>query len=150
MAGLLLLCATFAFAATRLSRVDQLWIVSLATGAGYGLTFTLVPSVIICVWPAQFGRNYGLLTYAAALGSLCFSMLFARVNDAVAAAHNGGSGDSLLKPAGSSPNTPTAAQTAICTYGRACFAPSFALAAIVAGLGAVVLIPLWRAWHRVL
>lgn len=136
--GLVLLCLTFIYAATRLDSVDQLWLVSLATGTGYGLTFTLVPSIIICVWPAQFGRNYGLLTYSAALGSLCFSILFAQINDAVAASH--------IKPNAAS--DASASTTAICKYGRSCFQWSFVLAAIVAALGAIVLLPLWRAWRR--
>lgn len=144
LVGLALLCATFIYSSIFVDRVDRLWLVSLATGTGYGLTFTVLPSTIICVWPQQFGRNYGLLTYAAALGSLFFSMLFANINDRIA------SRQFPIKIPDNKINLLTEAQQAICPYGRECFAPSFAFAALIVGIAFFATIPLWRAWRTLL
>ncbi|MCO5584992.1 hypothetical protein L7F22_038924 [Adiantum nelumboides] len=144
LVGLALLFFTFIYSSIFVDRVDRLWLVSLATGTGYGLTFTVLPSTIICVWPQQFGRNYGLLTYAAALGSLFFSMLFANINDRIA------SRQFPIKMPDEKLNLLAEAQQAICPYGRECFAPSFALAALIVGIAFFATIPLWRAWRTLL
>lgn len=144
LVGLALLCFTFIYSATFVDRVDRLWLVSLATGTGYGLTFTVLPSTIICVWPQQFGRNYGLLTYAAAFGSLFFSMLFAKINDQIA------SRQLPIKMPNEKIRHLSETQHAICPFGRECFAPSFALAAMIVGTAFFVTIPLWRAWRKML
>jgi MFS family permease len=141
--GLALLFVSYIYAAAFLDKVEHLWIVSIATGTGYGLTFTLVPSMVVVLWPKQFGRNYGLLTYAAAVGSLCFSILFAQINDLVA--NRNVTVPDLTEPPSQPPISVPGAS--ICVYGRACFASSFALAAATVGIAMFVALPLWRAWR---
>lgn len=135
LSGLLLLGVTFSVAGLALNSINQLWIVSVATGLGYGLVFTIVPTLIMRAWPRQFGRNFGLLNYLAALGSLSFSMLFAYVNDTVAAS-----------PSSTIDLTTT---TATCRLGRRCFAPSFLMAALTLFICFFFTLPLWRAWRHV-
>jgi len=134
LSGLALLSLTFFMASYTLNSVNQLWIVSIATGLGYGLIFTLIPTLIMRAWPRQFGRNFGILNYAAALGSLCFSMLFAFVNDSVAL---------------ESPLTFEETTTATCRLGRRCFAPSFFIAAITLSVAFFITLPLWKAWRHI-
>lgn len=137
LAGLGLLCVTFFSASLFLNSINHLWMVSIATGFGYGLVFTLVPTLIMRAWPRQFGRNFGLLNYLAALGSLFFSMLFAFVNDYVADENS---------PILDQPITTT---TATCRLGRRCFAPSFLIASITLLMATFASIPLWRAWRHI-
>lgn len=157
LGALLLLLGGFLYAALFLDTVRSLWIVSLTTGLGYGLTFTLVPSTVLVLWPAQFGRNYGLLTYAAATGSLAFSMLFAAVNDANSRPSASDLPFSSLyessrreSGSGSGPTSSSAAAAtgAICKYGRECFEPSFLAASAAIVLAIAVTLPLWRAWRH--
>jgi len=132
--GLALLGVTFSAAGLALNSINHLWIVSIATGLGYGLVFTIVPTLIMRAWPRQFGRNFGLLNYLAALGSLSFSMLFAYVNDTVAAS--------------STTNITITTTTATCRLGRRCFAPSFLMAALTLFICFLFTLPLWRAWRH--
>jgi MFS family permease len=136
--GLALLGLTFLSAGLALNSVHYLWIVSISTGLGYGLIFTLIPTLIMRAWPRQFGRNFGILNYAAALGSLCFSMLFAFVNDYIAVDE-----DSL-----SAKKTPMTASNATCRQGRLCFAPSFLVASITLFIAFFITLPLWKAWRH--
>jgi MFS family permease len=136
LSGLALLSVTFGAASFTLNSVNQLWIISIATGLGYGLVFTLVPTLIMQAWPLQFGRNFGILNYAAALGSLCFSMLFAFVSDYIATHDT------------SNPDDITTATQATCKIGRQCFAPSFFAASIALAIAFFVTIPLWKAWRH--
>ncbi|UZJ54402.1 hypothetical protein CBS101457_003722 [Exobasidium rhododendri] len=135
--GLALLGVSFGAASFTLNSIDRLWIVSIATGLGYGLIFTIVPTLIMRAWPLQFGRNFGILNYAAALGSLFFSMLFAFVNDYVATHDT--RVDSVAR---------MAMATATCKRGRRCFAPSFSVASCTLIVAFLVTLPLWKAWRR--
>jgi MFS family permease len=134
LSGLALLAVTFTVAGLALNSIDQLWIVSIATGLGYGLVFTIVPTLIMRAWPRQFGRNFGLLNYLAALGSLSFSMLFAYINDSVAV---------------STSSLTTTTTTATCRLGRRCFEPSFLIAAFTLYACFFFTLPLYRAWRHV-
>lgn len=138
LCGLGLLSLAFGVTGLLLNNVNQLWITSIATGLGYGLIFTLIPTLIMRAWPRQFGRNFGILNYAAALGSLCFSMLFAFVNDFVAF-HN----------TSSFINKTPIPSTATCKLGRQCFAPSFIMASITLAIAFIITLPLWKAWRHV-
>lgn len=135
-----LLSTTFFITTIALNSINNLWIVSVMTGLGYGMTFTLVPTLIMRAWPRQFGRHFGILNYMAALGSLCFSMLFAFVNDHVAL-----HGSLLFIQEGGYARATTVAAT--CRQGRHCFAPSFFAAAIALLAAFIVAIPLWKAWR---
>ncbi|CEH15531.1 TRANSPORTER MCH1-RELATED [Ceraceosorus bombacis] len=85
MAGQSILLLSFVYAASALDSIAGLSALCSAVGAGYGMLFTLIPSVILIAWGQQhFGRNWGSMTYAAAAGSLGFSILFAQVSDSVA------------------------------------------------------------------
>lgn len=132
LVSLALLSIAFLTAAFALNSIKELWMVSVATGLGYGLIFTIVPTLIMRAWPKQFGRNFGILNYAAALGSFCFSMLFAFVNDWVAA-----HGWSIAE-----------ATSATCRSGRHCFALSFLVAALALFTAFFITIPLWKTWRH--
>ncbi|KAA1474901.1 MFS general substrate transporter [Dentipellis sp. KUC8613] len=60
---------------------EGLWVLSTATGIAYGVTFTILPSIVSSVWGStNLGRNFGVLTYAPFLGTPFFSYLYAFVS----------------------------------------------------------------------
>jgi hypothetical protein len=71
-------------------------------------------------------------------------MLFANINDRIA------SRQFPIKMPNEKLHLLAEAQPAICPYGRECFAPSFALAALIVGIAFFATIPLWRAWRTLL
>ncbi|KAG0149770.1 hypothetical protein CROQUDRAFT_39502 [Cronartium quercuum f. sp. fusiforme G11] len=55
----------------------KLWLLSITTGICYGTIFTMAPSIVATTWPmTDFGRNYGIISYFAAVGSFAFTFLF--------------------------------------------------------------------------
>ncbi|KAK4058512.1 hypothetical protein OIO90_000674 [Microbotryomycetes sp. JL221] len=73
----LMLSATFGFVAFKLDKPGQLWLLSIVVGWSYGLIFTMAPAIVRCVYgPANFGRDWGLLTWFSALGAIVFTPLF--------------------------------------------------------------------------
>jgi len=80
----LLLAGTYVYQELAIRTLDDLWVLSVATGAAYGTTFTILPSIVSSIWGSRdFGRNFGILTYAPFLGTPLFSYLYAFVS-----AHN--------------------------------------------------------------
>ena len=75
------------------------YLLSVNTGAAYGITFTILcvnstflphatqsllsrPSIVYTIWGHRdFGRNFGILTYAPFFGTPLFSYLYAFVSD---------------------------------------------------------------------
>lgn len=61
------------------------FISSLANGFAYGITFTLVPTVVACVWGVKsFGTNWGMFILAPAIGSTIYGLLFASLYEKAA------------------------------------------------------------------
>ncbi|KAI9466248.1 MFS general substrate transporter [Lactarius psammicola] len=78
----LLLVGTFLYLELAIRTPDNLWILSVNTGAAYGITFTILPSIVSTIWGNRdFGRNFGILTYAPFFGTPLFSYLYAFVSD---------------------------------------------------------------------
>lgn len=85
------------------SQASNLWVSSVAIGAGYGGLFTVYPAIISIVWgTVDFATFWGCLATAPAVGSTVFGILYAKVYDS-ATFHQG--------------------QGALCV-GRECFAAS--------------------------
>lgn len=125
-------CAAFAWAAFGVETTDGLPAFSIAVGVSYGLIFTLVPAVTLTAFGNEhFGRNWGILSYCCAAGSLAYSLLYAVVSDAVADRHQDGR---------------RGGQGATCVVGPQCFRPSFVVSFIGTLLAAVALVPVWKKW----
>ncbi|KAI9446421.1 MFS general substrate transporter [Lactarius indigo] len=78
----LLLVGTFLYLELAIRTPDDLWILSVNTGAAYGITFTILPSIVSTIWGNRdFGRNFGIVTYAPFFGTPLFSYLYAFVSD---------------------------------------------------------------------
>lgn len=133
LGAVLLSSGAYAWAAFGLRTTDGLPLFSLSVGVGYGLVFTLVPAITVASFGNRhFGRNWGMLSYCCALGSLTYSLLYALVSDAVASKHDehrGGKG-------------------ALCTAGPECFRASFIVALVGMGLAGVALVPVWKRWRH--
>ncbi|KAI0314268.1 MFS general substrate transporter [Amylostereum chailletii] len=78
----LLLAAVFTCLELGIKTQKGLWLLSVTTGTAYGITFTILPSILSAVWgPTNMGRNFGIITYAAFVGTPFFSYLYAFVAD---------------------------------------------------------------------
>ncbi|GAA5821436.1 hypothetical protein JCM3770_007082 [Rhodotorula araucariae] len=121
------LAGAYGWGATGLSTPAGLWLITLATAVAYGTVFTLTPALVRARWSvADFGRNWGLLTWFSALGALLFTPLFGVLRD--------------LATDGSGPGSS-------CTSTR-CFRPIFALAAVSAALAAALVGVLAKRWAQ--
>ncbi|GJN87309.1 hypothetical protein Rhopal_000257-T1 [Rhodotorula paludigena] len=129
-----LLAAAYGWGATGLAAPAGLWAVTAATAVSYGTVFTLTPALVRTRWSvADFGRNWGLLTWFSALGSLLFTPLFGLLRDlASSRGPTGDNGDS---------------DVATC-FGPRCYRPIFALSSVSAALAAVLVCVLARRWSR--
>jgi len=57
---------------------QDIYAVSVSTGASYGTVFTVLPSIVASLWlEKNAGRNYGLIVYAPFVGTPAFSYLYA-------------------------------------------------------------------------
>lgn len=57
---------------------QDIYAVSISTGASYGAVFTVLPSIIASLWlERDAGRNFGLIMYAPFMGTPTFSYLYA-------------------------------------------------------------------------
>ncbi|CAD6891151.1 unnamed protein product [Tilletia laevis] len=131
----------------------RLSMVSISTGLAYGLVFTLAPSILASAFDvSKFGRNWGLLSYACAIGSLAYTMLYASISDWVAqsaaqaqqllAQYASGLGVELVHVAQKGAGQ--------CLSGPKCFQLTFGIAAASILLAIATAIPLWRAWRHAL
>ncbi|KAH9079449.1 MFS general substrate transporter [Lactarius deliciosus] len=118
----LLLVGTFLYLELAIRTPGDLWILSVNTGAAYGITFTILPSIMSTIWGNRdFGRNFGIMTYAPFFGTPLFSYLYAFVSD-----HNNvGAG--------------------VCT-GIACWSSTFWVITGTTLLSCVASTLLWRRW----
>ncbi|KAI0050909.1 MFS general substrate transporter [Auriscalpium vulgare] len=118
----LLLAGTFTALEIVVKSQDDLWLLSVGTGVVYGTTFTIMPSLISSIWGhANFGRNFGILTYAPFVGTPIFSYLYAFIS----AAHAGGEG--------------------VCV-GHECWRLTFWIGVGTAFIACAVSLGLWRQW----
>ncbi|PWN29727.1 MFS general substrate transporter [Jaminaea rosea] len=133
LVAMLLLLGAFTFASFGLDSTDGLPAFSLLVGLSYGLIFVLVPSITVSSFgTANFGRNWGLLSYLCAVGSTAFSLLYAANSDRVAA------GDGEHRPGNG----------ATCVAGPSCFRASFQVAMLGMVACVVAIIPVWRRWRN--
>jgi len=77
----ILLAITYAWMLFGIRSQAALWALSVGTGIAYGVTFTVLPSVVSSIWGlANLGRNFGIITYAPFVGTPLFSYLYAFVS----------------------------------------------------------------------
>lgn len=111
----------------------RLWILSVGTGTGYGIIFTMGPSILRNLYdPKQFGRNWGLLSNFSAIGALIYTTLYGILADRIAERQRGFPGEP--------------GEDGGCR-GRECFKGTMG----IAGIGTVLAIGLvlirWRDWR---
>ncbi|KZT60425.1 hypothetical protein CALCODRAFT_492470 [Calocera cornea HHB12733] len=117
--------AAFAWMAWGLRSEKSLWVLSTATGAGYGTVFTVSPTITATVWGNRhLGRNWGIISYAPLVGTPIFTFLYTAISKRV----GGG-------------------QTCV---GTACFSSTFAACSIMSLCAAAVSFVLTRRWREVL
>ena len=74
----LVLSLSYLWMAVGVRTQQDIYAVSIATGASYGTAFTVLPSVIASLWLEEnAGRNFGIITYAPFVGTPAFSYLYA-------------------------------------------------------------------------
>jgi hypothetical protein len=118
----LLLAGTFLYLELAIRTSGDLWILSVNTGAAYGIALTILPSIVSTIWGNRdFGRNFGILTYAPFFGTPLFSYLYAFVSE-----HNN------VGPG-------------VCT-GSACWSSTFWIITGASLLSCVASTLLWRRW----
>ncbi|KAI0831467.1 MFS general substrate transporter [Trametes gibbosa] len=127
VATALVLAAMYAWLALVVRTQEAVWPLSVGTGIAYGATFTVLPGILSSIWGLpNLGRNFGIISYAAFVGTPIFSYLYALV----AARH---------VPPG---------QTA-CT-GVQCWRATFWIGTATSLLACGAAAVLWRRWrHRV-
>ncbi|TFK76555.1 MFS general substrate transporter [Pluteus cervinus] len=77
----LLVTSSFLWTALFARAELDVWGLSVGIGAGYGATFTVLPSIIRAIWgEANLGRNFGIVTYAPFVGTPLFSYLYAFIS----------------------------------------------------------------------
>ncbi|KZO89940.1 MFS general substrate transporter [Calocera viscosa TUFC12733] len=117
--------AAFAWTAWGLRTEKSLWVLSTATGAGYGTVFTVTPTITATVWGNRnLGRNWGIISYAPLIGTPIFTFLYTAISKQV------GAGKTCV--------------------GTACFSATFAACTISSLCAAVVSFVLTRRWRKVL
>ncbi|KAA8917010.1 hypothetical protein TRICI_000850 [Trichomonascus ciferrii] len=67
------------------NRGSIFYISSIVNGFAYGVTFTLVPTIIACVWGVKsFGTNWGMFLLAPAAGVNIYGYIFAQLYEQAA------------------------------------------------------------------
>ncbi|OJT14597.1 hypothetical protein TRAPUB_8843 [Trametes pubescens] len=76
----LVLAATFAWLELGVRTQEAIWPLSVGTGIAYGTTFTVLPGVLSSIWGLpNLGRNFGIISYTAFVGTTVFSYIYAFV-----------------------------------------------------------------------
>jgi len=76
-----LLAITYFWMEVGIRSQTALWILSVGTGIVYGVTFTILPSIVSSIWGlSNLGRNFGIITYAPFIGTPIFSYLYAFIS----------------------------------------------------------------------
>ncbi|KAH9857031.1 MFS general substrate transporter [Lenzites betulinus] len=127
VATALVLAATYAWLVLAVRTQEAVWPLSVGTGIAYGATFTVLPGIMSSIWGLpNLGRNFGIISYAAFVGTPVFSYLYALV----AARH-------------------VAPGETACT-GVQCWRATFSIGAATSLLACGAGVVLWRRWrHRV-
>jgi len=77
----ILLAGTYSWMEVGIRSLAALWTLSMGVGISYGVTFTILPSLVSIIWgPSNLGRNFGMITYAPFIGTPLFSYLYAFVS----------------------------------------------------------------------
>ncbi|KAI0636820.1 MFS general substrate transporter [Trametes polyzona] len=80
VATALVLAATFAWLELAVRTQEAVWPLSVGTGIAYGATFTVLPGVLSSIWGLpNLGRNFGIISYTAFVGTTVFSYIYAFV-----------------------------------------------------------------------
>ncbi|KAI0748276.1 MFS general substrate transporter [Daedaleopsis nitida] len=118
------LAATFAWLVVGVRTQEAIWPLSIGTGIAYGTTFTILPGVLSSIWGlANLGRNFGITSYTAFVGTTFFSYLYAFV-----AARHVGPGESAC-------------------IGTECWRSTFWISAATSVVALGVSFALWRQWR---
>ena len=107
--------------------VYSIYFFIVSIGAAYGGVFTIVPTLVSEIWGVTwFGRNWGILIWFSALGTISFSQVFAWVYDTHAS-------DTLSKSC----------------YGKECYFTTFVLAGTASTFGVVLWLVVWHVgWKK--
>ncbi|KAI9065126.1 MFS general substrate transporter [Trametes sanguinea] len=74
----LILAVTFAWVEVGVRTQEAVWPLSVGIGIAYGSTFTVLPGVLSSIWGLpNLGRNFGIISYTAFVGTTIFSYLYA-------------------------------------------------------------------------
>jgi len=77
-----ILLLSFLWMAVGVTSLNGVWILSIGTGAAYGMIWTVVPSLTESVWGSRHAaRNFGTISYAPFLGTPIFTLLYAAISD---------------------------------------------------------------------
>jgi len=77
----ILLASTYFWMELGIRSQATLWALSIGAGISYGITFTILPSLVSSIWGlSNLGRNFGIMTYAPFVGTPLFSYLYAFVS----------------------------------------------------------------------
>ncbi|KAI0363478.1 MFS general substrate transporter [Pilatotrama ljubarskyi] len=80
VATALILAATFTWLEVGVRTQEAIWPLSVGTGIAYGSTFTVLPGILSSIWGLpNLGRNFGIISYTAFVGTTVFSYLYAFV-----------------------------------------------------------------------
>ncbi|KAI0362273.1 MFS general substrate transporter [Trametes cingulata] len=80
VATALILATTFTWLEVGVRTQEAIWPLSVGTGIAYGSTFTVLPGILSSIWGLpNLGRNFGIISYTAFVGTTIFSYLYAFV-----------------------------------------------------------------------
>jgi MFS family permease len=118
-----LLFVSFFWMATAVQTQRGVWVLSVGTGASYGMMWTIVPGLVSSMWGARnAARNFGAISYAPFVGTPLFTYLYAYISDRGRGVGDGG---------------------AICE-GTHCWRDTFVVCAGAACLATLTSVGLWR------
>ncbi|KAG8967926.1 putative monocarboxylate transporter mch1 [Tulasnella sp. 419] len=123
----MLLGTAYAYMATLVKFQSQVWLLSAATGIGYGMIWTVIPGLVKLVWgEANLGRNAGMISYAPFFSTPVWSYIFAnnvqRANGPISGGHEHN------------------------CEGAACWGATFEMASVTVFIVGLGLLPLWKKW----
>ncbi|KAI8998501.1 MFS general substrate transporter [Trametes punicea] len=123
----LILAVTFAWLEVGVQTQEAIWPLSVGTGVAYGSTFTILPGILSSIWGLpNLGRNFGIISYAAFVGTTLFSYMYAFV-----AARHVAPGENAC-------------------IGVECWRSTFWISTVTCLLAGCASLVLWRRWrHRV-
>ncbi|CDO72862.1 hypothetical protein BN946_scf185002.g47 [Trametes cinnabarina] len=74
----LILALTFTWVEVGIRTQEAIWPLSVGIGIAYGSTFTVLPGILSSIWGLpNLGRNFGIISYTAFVGTTIFSYIYA-------------------------------------------------------------------------